>query len=118
MVKNYGNPMRKERRNWLLQRISSIILIPLIIWFFWNIILLKDFTYYEILSLLKLKLNGLIFMIMLITMIYHSKLGLQVIFEDYIDNKTLQLNVIYIMTFFSYFLIFLSIISLFIIYIK
>ena len=103
MVKNYGNPMRKERKNWLLQRISSIILIPLIIWFFWNIILLKDFTYYEILSLFKIKINGFIFTTMLITMIYHSKLGLQVIFEDYIDNKTLQSKAIYIMTFFSYF---------------
>jgi len=63
------------------------------------------------------KINGCIFIIMIIVMIYHGKLGLQVILEDYINKKTLQSNAILVMKFFSYFLILVSLMSLFIVYI-
>ena len=58
-------------------------------------------------------MNISFFGLMLLIIIYHGKLGMQIIFEDYISNKLLRKNIIIIINILSYILMIISLLSLF-----
>lgn len=88
-AKNLG-PSSSGSHHWLLQRLTALLLIPLFIWlgFF-----LKNVTgqgYQEILVILKKPANSVCCSLFLITSLYHSMLGMQVVIEDYISCINLR----------------------------
>ena len=72
--------------HWKVQRISAMINIPLIIWFVISIISLRDYSFNENINWLKQPTNCVLITLMLISVFYHSSLGLQVVIEDYISD--------------------------------
>jgi len=79
--------MKNYTTKWLIQRITAILLIPLTFWFIYSAISLSEMTYYETTIFFKSYINLLLFYIMMITMLVHSKLGLQTIIDDYVTSK-------------------------------
>ena len=72
--------------HWILQKVSALILIPLGIWF---LFMLKDFLYYDFTNKIlwfKSFTNSLLLSIFLLVSIFHLRLGLTVVIEDYIHN--------------------------------
>jgi len=70
--------------HWILQRASAVFFLPLAIW------LIYQFNYIffnieDIGSFVINPINVTLFMMFVITGFYHAVLGLQVIFEDYIQ---------------------------------
>ena len=78
-------------KHWKYSRISSIVLIPLTIWFvaFFS----KNFgmPFEQVASSLSTPLNSLLMFTFITATIFHLQQGLQVIIEDYV-NKRLWIN--------------------------
>ena len=79
--------MKNYTRKWLIQRITAMLLLPLTLWFIYSSISLSDMEYNEINMFFKSYINLLLFFIMMITMLLHSKLGLITIVDDYVTSK-------------------------------
>ena len=90
---NKSNPetkLQKQRNivlnHWILQKVSALVLIPLGIWF---LFMLKDFLYYDLTNKIlwfKNFYNSLLLSIFLLVSIFHLRLGLTVVIEDYIHS--------------------------------
>ncbi len=78
--------------HWILQKISALVLIPLVCWFLFTF---KDFLYKDYSSKIiwfKNYTNSFLLSMFLLTAIFHLRLGLTVVIEDYIHNlKTKKL---------------------------
>ena len=78
-------------KHWKYSRVSSILLIPLTIWFvaFFS----KNFgmPFEQVASSLSTPLNSLLMLTFITATIFHLQQGLQVIIEDYV-YKTLWIN--------------------------
>ena len=118
---NKSNPetnFQKQRNivlnHWILQKVSALVLIPLGIWF---LFMFKDFLYYDFTNKIlwfKSFTNSLLLSIFLLVSIFHLRLGLTVVIEDYIHNlkrkKTLLsfLEILYL--FLAVFIVIMSLI--------
>ncbi len=78
-------------RHWWMQRLTAIALVPLSIWFITSVTCLAGADHARVTSWISDPFVALILILMLITMFYHLRLGLQVVIEDYIHTKTLKL---------------------------
>ena len=78
--------------HWWVQRLTAIALVPLVLWFVVSIIALAGQDRGHVLSWLQSPFHGVVLSLFLITSLYHANLGLQTIFEDYIQARWLQLS--------------------------
>ena len=86
--------MNTAKSNWLFQRISALILVPLILWFIYKLIGFHNYYYDEVIKFYSSTVNCLLFIIMFAIMTYHSRVGIKTIVEDYIDSKKTRKNII------------------------
>lgn len=93
---DYKTPLAKVRglgaahngiAHWWMQRISSMILIPLSFWFVVYTKNLTILTHAEISAWLTEPLNSFFAVTWLMTVFYHAALGLQVVIEDYVHTE-------------------------------
>ncbi len=83
-------------KHWKYSRISSIVLIPLTVWFvaFFS----KNFgmPFEQVVSSLATPLNSLLMLTFITATIFHLQQGLQVIIEDYVYKRLwINLNIIF-----------------------
>jgi len=78
--------------HWWMQRLTAIALVPLVLWFVVSIIALAEQDRAHVLTWLQSPFHGVVLSIFLVTALYHANLGLQAIFEDYIQARWLQLS--------------------------
>ena len=79
--------MNLATKKWIFLKISTVILIPLMLWFIINLASLYDKSFNEILNFFTLQPSKLIFSLLLITAFFHSALSISEIFEDYINSE-------------------------------
>ena len=78
-----------ETRQWILHRISGIILAPLYVWLYFSLISLSTKNYSEAIYFFKNPLFGILTIMVFFVGFFHAKISLNEIFEDYIhDQKT------------------------------
>ena len=95
--------MRPVTKKWLFLKISSFILIPLMLWFIINFVSFYDKNYQEILKFLTTQPSKFLFSLFLIFAYFFSALSISEVFEDYIydekiknaANKTLNIFAIF-----------------------
>ena len=79
-----------ETRQWILHRISAIILAPLYVWLYFSLISLSTKNYLEAIYFFE----NLLFKSLIISLFFigffHAKISLNEIFEDYIHNKKIK----------------------------
>jgi len=101
MNHRYRNPLAVARGlgsasdglgHWWKQRLTSIALVPLVIWFVVSMIGLAGQDRAHVLDWLHSPLHSLVFSLFLIVSLYHANLGLQKIYEDYVQVRWLQLS--------------------------
>jgi len=73
------------------QRLSGIGLLILGLWFIYAILTISGFTHAEALTFIGAPLNGVLLLLLVVTMSYHSSLGVQVVIEDYVHGHALKL---------------------------
>ena len=88
----------KASRKWIFQRVSALITAPLIVWFLLSLISLSTSDYNSVINFFSKPLFLFLTIILLITGFFHAKIGLNEIFEDYIENEKIK-NVANLLTF-------------------
>tara|TARA_B110000014_G_C19691973_1_gene362550 strand:- start:130 stop:453 length:324 start_codon:yes stop_codon:yes gene_type:complete len=85
-------------RKWILQRISALLVAPLIVWFCVSLISLSTSSYEEVMNFFGNSMFSWLTIILLVAGFFHAKIGLNEIFEDYIENEKIK-NVANLLTF-------------------
>ena len=105
--------MKNYTSKWIMQRLTAVILIPLTFWFVYQCVLLSSYEYDQIRAFFFSKTNTLLFFILIMSMLYHSKLGNDTIVEDYITSNNLKKITKLIISSLTYIFMILTTISLF-----
>ena len=72
--------------HWWLERVSAIALVPLTLWFVASIIAHTGSDYATFIAWLRTPLATILMVLLLISLFYHTALGLQVVIEDYVHS--------------------------------
>jgi succinate dehydrogenase / fumarate reductase, membrane anchor subunit len=84
-------------RHWWLQRLTSIALVPLTVWFVVSLLALPSLGYGTLIMWMSQSWTALLLILLVLTAAWHSQLGLRVVVEDYIHGagaRTLTLVLI------------------------
>ena len=76
--------------HWWAQRLTAIALIPLGLWLIFSFARLDNFDYLTVTGWTRSPINSILLIFVVITISYHSQLGLKVIIEDYIHIASLK----------------------------
>ena len=82
--------MKSYASKWIMQRLTAAILIPLTFWFVYQCVLISNYEYDQIKAFFFSKVNATLFLILIIAMLYHAKLGNETIVEDYVTSVNLK----------------------------
>jgi succinate dehydrogenase / fumarate reductase, membrane anchor subunit len=82
--------------HWWLQRLTSIALVPLSIWFVVSLLSLPSFDHVVLISWMAQSWTALFLILFVLVATWHSQLGVRVVLEDYTHggSKTLALVLI------------------------
>ena len=80
----------KASQKWILQRISALVIAPIIVWFLISLISLSSKDYSAVINFFTKPLFLFLTIILLIVGFFHAKIGLSEIFEDYIQDKKIK----------------------------
>ena len=69
---------------WILQRITALFLIPLTFWFIYHCVSFQYLQFEEMELFFQSYLNSFLFLMMMIAMLIHGKLGCETIIQDYV----------------------------------
>ncbi|HET9482599.1 MAG TPA: succinate dehydrogenase, hydrophobic membrane anchor protein [Xanthomonadales bacterium] len=78
--------------HWLVQRLTSIALLPLTVWFLYAALELVGGEYADARSFLAQPWNAVLMAAFVLMLFYHAKLGIQVILEDYVHLRWLEVT--------------------------
>ena len=79
--------MLNATKKWLSLKLSSVIMVPFMIWFLVNFVSIYDSNYENIVEFFSSSQSALIFSIFIIITFFHSALSISEIFEDYISSE-------------------------------
>jgi len=82
--------MNSVTKKWLFMKISSVILVPLMIWFILNLISIFDKDYIEIVNFFTTQTTKFLFSLMLVFAYFFSALSISEVFEDYIQDEKIK----------------------------
>ncbi len=80
--------------HWWGQRVSAIALVPLGLWFAASIVFADDLSYNAVALWLARPINSILMILLSLAMLYHARLGLQVVIEDYVHGATKVLSLL------------------------
>ncbi len=80
--------------HWWAERITSIALIPLTLWFVWAAIHLLGATHDEVLYWVAGPLPIVLLICLLLATFYHMQLGLQAVVEDYVHVESVRFGLL------------------------
>ena len=82
--------MINATKKWIFLKISSVIVIPLMIWFLINLVSFYDKSYDEVLLFFTSQPTKFLFSLFIIFAYFYSALSISEVFEDYIENEELK----------------------------
>ncbi|NNC60387.1 MAG: succinate dehydrogenase, hydrophobic membrane anchor protein [Erythrobacter sp.] len=77
---------REGAHHWLLQRFTAIGNLVLMLWLITSFALLPDLTYPTVREWLAQPLSAAAMALLLVSVFWHARLGLQVLIEDYVHE--------------------------------
>jgi succinate dehydrogenase / fumarate reductase membrane anchor subunit len=88
--------------HWWAQRLSSIALLPLMLWFIISALGLIGAGHVEFANWVSDPGNTLLMVLTVVTLFYHSEQGLQVVVEDYVHSEAGKIITLIAVKAFSY----------------
>ena len=97
--------------HWWWQRISAVLLVPLVLWFVYSLICLIGGDYQSAYSWLATPIHAVLMIVLFIALLFHAQTGLQVVIEDYIHVRWLNISLLLAVKFASVVLCVYAIVS-------
>jgi succinate dehydrogenase / fumarate reductase, membrane anchor subunit len=85
--------------HWWLQRLTSIALVPLSIWFTVSILALPSMDRATVIAWMAQSWTALLLIVLVLVATYHSQLGVRVVVEDYVPTPGMKTLTLVILTF-------------------
>jgi succinate dehydrogenase / fumarate reductase membrane anchor subunit len=82
--------MNLATKKWIFLKISSIILLPLMLWFIVNFIAIYDSSYLEVVEFFANSKSKFLFSLFIIFAYFFSALSISEVFEDYIEDDKIK----------------------------
>ena len=82
--------MINATKKWIFLKISSLILIPLMVWFMINFISIYDQDYDQIIVFFSNQTTKFLLSLLIITAFFHTALTISEIFEDYVHEEKIK----------------------------
>ena len=82
--------MINATKKWLFLKLSSAILVPLMLWFLFNLVSIYDKSYNDVLSFFISQPTKFLFSLFIIFAYFYSALSISEVFEDYIQDESLK----------------------------
>ncbi|MEP7452548.1 succinate dehydrogenase, hydrophobic membrane anchor protein [Phyllobacterium sp. SB3] len=99
-VRGLGSAKEGTEHFWR-QRLTAVANIPLMLFFIGLIVSLHGASYEETRAALSHPLTALVLILVLLSGLYHMRLGMQVVIEDYVHGEGAKLACIMLNTFFT-----------------
>jgi succinate dehydrogenase / fumarate reductase, membrane anchor subunit len=90
--------------HWWLQRLTSIALVPLTVWFTVAILSLPSLDHITVVAWMAQSWTALLLILLVLVATYHSQLGVRVVVEDYVHNNGMRTLTLVTLTFLHAFL--------------
>ncbi|MEO8309229.1 MAG: succinate dehydrogenase, hydrophobic membrane anchor protein [Pseudomonadota bacterium] len=81
-----GGAGHAASRHWSAQRLTAIVLVPLAIWFLVALLTLPDLAYATVHAWVARPLSATLLCLLVVFLFWHSRLGVQVVIEDYVHH--------------------------------
>jgi succinate dehydrogenase / fumarate reductase membrane anchor subunit len=82
--------MHHSTKKWLMLKLSSVILMPLMIWFIVNFVSIYDSNYNNLVNFFSKPPSIVLFSLFLIVAFFFFTLTISEIFEDYVHNEKIK----------------------------
>ncbi len=82
--------MINATKKWIFLKVSSIILIPLMVWFIINLVSIYEKDYIDIVIFFSTQSSKFLTSLLMIVAFFYSSLSISEIFEDYIHDKKIK----------------------------
>ena len=77
-------------KKWIFLKVSSVILIPLMVWFIINLVSIYEKDYIDIVSFFSTQPSKFLTSLLMIVAFFYSSLSTSEIFEDYIHDEKIK----------------------------
>ena len=85
--------------HWWVQRVTAVALLPLTVWFAVSLLQLELQSYEQVRGWLGQPWVAVLTILLVLTLAWHSKLGVQVVIEDYVHGKGAKTTMLLLSTF-------------------
>ncbi|MGH8172464.1 MAG: succinate dehydrogenase, hydrophobic membrane anchor protein [Rhodanobacteraceae bacterium] len=82
---------RSGAHHFMVQRLTAVALIGLCIWFVWIALAMLHMDFADAHALIAKPLNAVLMLAFIVATFWHAQLGLQVVVEDYVHTRGLEL---------------------------
>ena len=82
--------MINATKKWIFLKVSSVILIPLMVWFIINLVLIYEKDYVAIVSFFSTQPSKFLTSLLMVVAFFYSSLSISEIFEDYIHDEKIK----------------------------
>ena len=82
--------MINATKKWIFLKVSSVILIPLMVWFIINLVSIYEKDYIDVVSFFSTQPSKFLTSLLMIVAFFYSSLSISEIFEDYIHDKKIK----------------------------
>jgi len=82
--------MVNATKKWIFLKVSSVILIPLMLWFIINLVSIYEKDYIGIVSFFTTQPSKFLTSLLMIVAFFYSSLSISEIFEDYIHDEKIK----------------------------
>ena len=99
-VRGLGSAKKGTEHFWL-QRVTALANIPLAVFFVSAMVAHAGADYVTVTAFLSRPIVALVMLLLILSMVWHMRLGLQVVIEDYIHGHMAKLSALILNTFFA-----------------
>jgi succinate dehydrogenase / fumarate reductase, membrane anchor subunit len=85
--------------HWWAQRVTSVALLILGLWFVGALVALGDFSHGNVLAWISRPVHAVLLCLLVGTTVYHSLLGVQVVVEDYVTSHATKIITMLLLNF-------------------